>query len=184
MILLGKTILLKDINIKDSKFITNIRKKKDISRYLNNPPKDLSHQLRWTKENIRDEKTRDFIILNKKKIKIGTIALNEIDFKKRSAEWGRWICAGNSYQSIESFLLLAKYSFYKLNLKNIYSLTNINNNKVINFHIRAGGKYKGIIKNKYLMRGKKIHAAKYTYNKESYLKLKKKFFKAFSFSFL
>jgi len=183
MILVGKSILLRNINIKDSKFITSIRKKKSISKYLNNPPKDINHQLRWTRENIRNEKTCDFIILNKKKRKIGTIALNEIDFKKKNAEWGRWICEGNSHQSIESFLLLAKYSFYKLNLKSIYSLTNINNNKVINFHIRAGGKYNGIIKNKYLMRGKKIHAAKYTYNKKSYLKLKKKFLRAFIFSF-
>ena len=183
MMLVGKTILLRDINTKDSKFITSIRKKKNISRYLNSPPKDINYQLMWTRENIKNEKTRDFIILNKKKRKIGTIALNDINFKKKNAEWGRWICSGNSYQSIESFLLLAKYSFYKLNLKSIYSLTNINNNKVLNFHVRAGGKYNGIIKNKYLMRGKKIHAVKYTYNKKNYLKLKKKFLKTVSFSF-
>ena len=179
MILVGKTILLRNININDSKFITSIRKKKNISKHLNNPPKNIKHQLKWTRENIKNKKTRDFIILNKKKGKIGTIALNDIDFKNKNAEWGRWICLGNSYPSIESFLLLSRYAFYKLNLKNIYSLTNINNNKVLNFHIRAGGKYNGIIKNKYLMRGKKIHAAKYTYNKENYLKLKEKFLRTF-----
>ena len=69
MILVGKSILLRNINIKDSKFITSIRKKKSISKYLNNPPKDINHQLRWTRENIRNEKTCDFIILNKKKEK-------------------------------------------------------------------------------------------------------------------
>jgi RimJ/RimL family protein N-acetyltransferase len=183
MILIGKTIQLRNILIKDSKFIATIIKKKSVSKYLNNPPTDINHQIKWTRENIKNKGTRDFIILNKKRKKIGTIALNDIDFKKRSAEWGRWICLGNSFQSIESFLLLLKYSFYNLKLKNIYSLTNIKNNKVLNFQIRSGGKYCGTIKNKYLMRGKKIHAVKYTFNKKSYLKLKKKIVKAFNFNF-
>ena len=167
----------------DSKFITTIRKKKSVSRYINNPPLNLDHQIEWTRQNIENKKTRDFIILNKKKERIGTIALNDIDFKKRKAEWGRWICLGNSYQSIESFLLLSKYSFYNLKLKNIYSLTNIKNDKVLNFQIRAGGKYCGIIKNKYLMRGKRVHAVKYAFNKKNYLKLKKKIVKAYNPNF-
>ena len=104
MLLIGKTIQLRNILITDSKFITITRKKKSVSRYLNNPPLDLNHQIKWTKKNIENKETRDFIILNKKKERIGTIALNDINFKKRHAEWGRWICLGNSYQSIESFL--------------------------------------------------------------------------------
>ena len=183
MLLIGKAIQLRNILITDSKFITITRKKKSVSRYLNNPPLDLNHQIKWTKKNIENKETRDFIILNKKKERIGTIALNDINFKKRHAEWGRWICLGNSYQSIESFLLLSRYSFYNLKLKNIYSLTNIKNNKVLNFQIRAGGKYSGIIKNKYLMRGKKTHAVKYTFDKKSYLKLKKKIIKIHNFNF-
>ena len=167
----------------DSKFITTIRKKKSVSRYINNPPLNLDHQIEWTRQNIENKKTRDFIILNKKKERIGTIALNDINFKKRNAEWGRWICLGNPCQSVESFLLLSRYSFYNLKLKNIYSLTNIKNNKILNFQIRAGGKYSGIIINKYLMRGKKIHAVKYTFNKKSYLKLKKKIIKIHNLNF-
>ena len=181
MLLVGKTICLRNILLKDSKFLFSTRRKNNVGRYLNDPPKNLRHQLVWMKENIKSQKTKDFIILNKKRKRIGTIALNDIDYKKKNAEWGRWICLGSSYQSIESFLLLSKYSFYNLKLKNIYSLTNQKNNKVVNFQIRAGGKYCGIIKNKYLIKGKKTHAIKYIYNKESYQKLKRKFVKIYKF---
>ena len=183
MLIIGKTIQLRNILIKDSKFINAIRRKRNVSRYLNNPPINLNHQIKWMKKNIKNKGTKDFVILNKKRERIGTIALNDIDFKKRSAEWGRWICLGNSFQSIESFLLLSKYSFYSLKLKNIYSLTNIKNNKVLNFQIRAGGRYCGIIKNKYIIRGKKIHAVKYIFNKKSYLKLRKKIEKTYNLNF-
>ena len=181
MLLVGKTIRLRNILLKDSKFLFSTRKKNNVSRYLNDPPINLHHQLIWMRKNIKNKKTKDFIILNKKRKRIGTIALNDIDYKKKNAEWGRWICLGSSYQSIESFLLLSKYSFYNLKLKNIYSLTNQKNNKVVNFQIRAGGKYCGIIKNKYLMKGKKTHAVKYIYNKKSYQKLKRKFVKIYKF---
>ena len=177
MLLVGKTIRLRNILLKDSKFLFSTRKKKYISRYLNDPPINLRHQLVWMRENIKNQKTKDFIILNKKRKRIGTIALNDIDYKKKNAEWGRWICLGSPYQSVESFLLLSKYSFYNLKLKNIYSLTNQKNNKVISFMISAGGKYYGIIKNKYLMKGKKTHAVKYIFNKKSYHKLKRTFAK-------
>ena len=183
MLLIGRTIQLRDIQIRDSKFVTSLRKRGSVSRYLNNPPINVDHKIKWTKQNIKNKKTRDFIILNKQNKRIGTIALNDINFKKGNAEWGRWICLGNSFQSIESFLLLSKYSFNKLKLKNIYSLTNIKNDKVLNFQIRAGGKYCGIIKNKYLIRGKKIHAVKYTFNKKSYLKLEKKTIKSSKLNF-
>ena len=175
MQIFGKTIFLRNILIKDSKFLVSLRKKKNISKYLNNPPKNIKHQLIWIKKNIKDKTTRDFIIFNKNKEKIGTIALNNIDYEKRKAEWGRWICLGNSLQSVESFLLLSKFSFDHLKLKHIYSLTNFKNVKVINFQIRSGGRYSGFIKNKYLIRGKKTHAVKYIFNKKFYLKLKKKF---------
>ena len=62
-------------------------------------------------------------------------------------------------------------------------MLNINNNKVLNFQIRAGGKYCGIIKNKYIIRGKKIHAVKYIFNKKNYLKLKKKIGKTYNLNF-
>ena len=40
-----------------------------------------------------------------------------------------------------------------------------------------------VIKNKYTMRRKKIHAVKYIFNKKSYLKLRKKIKKTYNLNF-
>ena len=51
MLLIGRTIQLRNIQIRDSKFVTSLRKRASVSRYLNNPPINVDHQIKWTKEN-------------------------------------------------------------------------------------------------------------------------------------
>ena len=53
---------------------------------------------------------------------------------KKQAEWGRWICQGTTIQNIEAIIILLTFGFEQLRFKEIYSLTNINNRKVVNFH--------------------------------------------------
>ena len=106
----GKFVLLKKMNLSDADFIYNLRKKKDISLYLHNPPKSLSFQKKWMMNNIKDKKTQDFMIIKKSNNrKIGTIALNKIT--KSNAEWGRWISKGNIIENIESVIILLNYGF-------------------------------------------------------------------------
>ena len=61
MLLVGKTIRLRNILLKDSKFLFSTRKKNNVSRYLNDPPINLRHQLVWMRKNIKNQKTKDFI---------------------------------------------------------------------------------------------------------------------------
>ena len=65
----GKFVSLRSLSIKDSKFIFNLRKIKKISYYLHQPPNTLKDQKVWSENNIKDKKTKDFIIVSKKKIK-------------------------------------------------------------------------------------------------------------------
>ena len=174
MIINGNFVYLKSISIKDSFFIYNLRKKKKISLHLHKPPKSINHQKNWIIKNIRNKESLDFIILNKKtKKKIGTIGLDKI--KKLSAEWGRWICTGQTHENIEAILILLNYGFYKLKLKEIYSLTNINNHKVVNFHKNTNSIYKGIKKSLFLINNKKIDAVKYSFTKRKFKNFQKKF---------
>ena len=172
----GKFIYLKTIRENDSRYIFNLRKLKKISLYLNNPPKKISDQTSWIKKNIKNLKTLDFLIYDKKNNKkIGTIGFNNIDKENFKAEWGRWICTGTSIQNIESAIILIDYGFKKLNFKKIYSLTNFKNKKVLNFHKRTGAKFKGKIKNKYIISGKPIDAFCYEFNKKKFISFKKRF---------
>ncbi len=175
MIIKGKFVYLKSISLNDSLFIFRLRQKKLVSLYLHKPPKSVKDQKRWICSNIKNNKALDFIIVNKKKNKkIGTIGLNNI--QKNSAEWGRWIAQGNSVQNIESVLLLLNYGFEKLKLKNIYSLTNKNNKKVLSFHNKTSAINKGLIKSYFIIKKKKIDAIKYSFTKINFNKFKKKFY--------
>ena len=174
MLIKGKFIYLKKISLNDDKFIYYLRNKKSISNYLHSPPKSINDQKKWISNNIRNIKTLDFIICrNKDKKKIGTIAFDKIN--KFNAEWGRWISQGNTFENIESVIILLNYGFNTLKLKNIYSLTNKDNIKVINFHKNTSALYKGIIKSFFKINNKKKDAIKYEFNKKRFDSFKKKF---------
>ena len=105
----GKFVYLKKIVISDANFIYRLRKKKNISLFLHNPPKSLCAQKKWMISNIKNKRNLDFIILSKKNNKkIWYNTLNNIT--KKDAEWGRWISQGNIIENIDipvlSFLIL------------------------------------------------------------------------------
>ena len=60
-------------------------------------------------------------------------------------------------------------------MKEIYSLTNINNSKVVNYHKNTTAKYNGIIKSFFFINNKKTDAVKFTFTKKNFLEFKKKF---------
>ena len=175
MIIKGNFVYLKSLSIKDSYFIYKLRKKNKISKYLHKPPKSVHDQIKWIKKNIKEKDTLDFVIICKKTNKrIGTIGFDKI--KKSNAEWGRWICLGTTIQNIEATIILLKFGFERLKLKEIYSLTNINNRKVLNFHKNTTAKYNGIMKSFFLINNKKTDAVKFAFTKKNFVKFKKKFY--------
>ncbi len=172
----GKYVYLKSLELNDCKYIFNLRKLKKISQYLNDPPKKISDQILWIKNNIKNINTLDFLIYDKYNQKrIGTIGFNDINKKKSLAEWGRWICTGTSLQNIESAIILLDYGFNKLKFKRIYSLTNSKNKKVLNFHKGTKAIFKCEITNKYIILGKPVSAIRYEFDKRRFLAFKKRF---------
>ena len=174
MLIKGKFVYLKKISLKDDKFIYNLRNKKNVSNYLHSPPKSIDEQKKWISNNIKNIETLDFIICrNKDKKKIGTIAFDKIN--KFNAEWGRWISQGNIFENIESVIILLNYGFNFLKFKNIYSLTNKDNIKVINFHKNTKALNQGTIKSFFKINNKRKDAIKYSFNKKRFNNFKKKF---------
>ena len=170
----GKFIYLKKIKINDASYIYKLRRKKNTSLFLNDPPTSLEAQKKWMIDNIKNKTNLDFIIFSKKNNKkIGTIAFNNIT--NIDAEWGRWISQGNIIENIESVIVLLDFGFSRLNLRNIYSLTNVRNKRIVNFHKNTTAINKGIIKSFYLIKNKKTDAIKFSFNKKMFEIFKKKF---------
>ena len=173
MRIIGKFVYLKRISHSDSDYVYKLRKKKNISLYLHKPPKSVDDQAKWISNNLNNKKALDFIIFKRKNNKrIGTIGFDQIN--KLNAEWGRWICEGDAHENIESVIILLNYGFRKLKLKNIYSLTNIHNKKVVNFHKNTTAQYRGRIKSLFLIDNKKVDAIKFSFNKINFEIFKKK----------
>ena len=170
----GKFIYLKRINIKDANFIFKLRRKKSIGLYLHKPPISIKFQKKWILKNLENKKVLDFVIYRKKNNKrLGTIAFDKIT--RLNAEWGRWISQGNIVENIEAVIVLLGYGFNIIKLKNIYSLTNKNNIKVVNFHKNTTAKYDGVIKSLFRINNKKVDAVKFNFNKKRFNKFKRKF---------
>lgn len=174
MIIKGKFVSLKSIDIKDAQFIYNLRKKKNISLFLHKPPKSINFQKKWIQNNLKNKKSLDFIILRKlNKKRIGTICFDNI--RNNTAEWGRWISLGNIIENIESVILLLSFGFNNLKLNKIYSLTNIKNKKVINFHKNTLASNEGLFKLQSKKKNDKMVTQKYSFNKKKFKDFKKKF---------
>lgn len=116
---------------KDREFLRNIRNKNKQFFFKQNYITKTQHQ-EWLKQQNATKKCFIFIIFeSQKQIKLGTISLVNVDFKKRTAVLGR-------------FILLEKYrylGFGKLVVKKFEEICrNINIHKIM-LYLRSGNKH-------------------------------------------
>ena len=118
--LVSNNIYLEKLSIKYSSELFKIRRKKNLIKFLSPISNNPIDQKKFI---INDKRLGNYLfgIFNHKKILIGTIGIYNISNKK-NAEWGRWICEGNSIESIESLYLLIKFAFEELKLNMIFSI--------------------------------------------------------------
>lgn len=138
--LILNNIYLEELSTKYSSDLFKLRKRKNLTRFLSPISGNPDDQRKFI---IKDKKFGNYFfgIFNNKKNLIGTIAIYNIS-RHRDAEWGRWICKGNSKESIESLYLLIKYAFEELKLNTIFCRTLSSNIKVLNIHKKLGFIYK------------------------------------------
>lgn len=141
MLIEGRKINLRLVNLEDAKFILDLRMNEKLNKYISDVDDDLKKQREWLKKYKRresEEKEYYFIIESKSEEKLGTVRI--YDLKSDSFSWGSWIIKDNapSYASIESVLLIYKFGFYKLGFKNSHFEVRKENDKVVSFHKRFG----------------------------------------------
>lgn len=139
--LASNNIYIEQLSIKYYLKLFKIRRKKNLTKFLSPVSKNPIDQKKFI---VNDKKLGNYFfgIFNHKKNLIGTIGIYNISNKK-NAEWGRWICEGNSIESIESLYLLIKFAFEELKLNMIFCRTLSSNVKVLNIHKKLGFIHKG-----------------------------------------
>ena len=147
MIIKGKNIILRTVEIEDAKFIFEIRHNKAKTRYLSKISGTVETQKEWISEYKKREKANQeyyFVIESKNNEKLGLVRM--YDFKiinqKKSFCWGSWIIRDDAPKTtaIESALQIYEFGFKKQNFDMSHFDVRKGNDKVVAFHKRFGAK--------------------------------------------
>lgn len=144
MILESKTIYLRLAEVKDAKFILDLRKNDKYNKYLSKVDEDIKKQEEWLNAyKQRESKNLEFYFIihrldNKKQI--GTVRVYDFIDNNYSFCWGSWILNEDKtrYAALECTLLIYDFAFGKLGFKKCHMDMRKNNLKIIEYHKRLG----------------------------------------------
>ncbi len=143
MIIYGKNINMRTVEIEDAKFICDMRQNENKTKYLSKVSGTIDTQKEWIKDyKIRENKKKEFyfILESKDKEKLGAVRM--YDFRDGSFCWGSWLIKENAPKTtaIESALQIYEFGFYNLGFAKSHFEVRKGNDKVIAFHKRFGAK--------------------------------------------
>ena len=143
MLLSGKNINLRTVEIEDAYFIYTMRQNQNKTKYLSKVTGTVDSQKEWIKnykQREEDKKEFYFIIESKNEEKLGLVRM--YDFKNESFCWGSWLIKEDAPKTtaIESALQIYEFGFYKLGFEKSHFDVRKGNDKVIAFHRRFGAK--------------------------------------------
>ena len=143
MLLEGKNINLRTVEIEDADFIYTMRQNRKKTKYLSKVTGTVDSQKEWIKnykQREDEEKEFYFLIESKNSEKLGLVRM--YDFKNDSFCWGSWLIKEDTPKTtaIESALQIYEFGFYKLGFEKSHFDVRKGNDKVIAFHQRFGAK--------------------------------------------
>lgn len=136
---IGEAFQLRPVHASDAEFIYSIRTDPVLSEFIGETRDGLDGQKEWLA--AYESQDGDFYFIVEKArgaIPVGTIGIYDIDFKSKSAEWGRWLIMPGSSAAVESALLLYRFAFNVLKLEHVYCRTVVENCAVHSFHSSCG----------------------------------------------
>ena len=143
MLICGKNINLRTVEIEDAEFIFSMRQNQNKTKYLSKVTGTVESQKEWIKNyKQREENKKEFyfVIESKDKEKLGLVRM--YDFQDDSFCWGSWLIKEDAPKTtaIESALQIYEFGFYNLRFEKSHFDVRKGNDKVIAFHKRFGAK--------------------------------------------
>ena len=168
MIIIGKNINLRTVEIHDAEFIFSMRQNDFKTKYLSKVTGTIDSQKEWIQNYIQREKDSKefyFVLESKKDEKLGLVRM--YDFQDTSFCWGSWLIKENAPKTtaIESVLQIYEFGFYKLGFSKSHFEVKKGNDKVIDFHKRFGAEIINENEEEYF----------FNFEKKDYILIKKKY---------
>lgn len=143
MLICGKNINLRTVEIEDAEFIFSMRQNQNKTKYLSKVTGTVESQKEWIKNyKQREEEKKEFyfVIELKDEKKLGLVRM--YDFQDDSFCWGSWLIKEDAPKTtaIESALQIYEFGFYNLGFEKSHFDVRKGNDKVIAFHKRFGAK--------------------------------------------
>jgi len=117
--------------------------------FFNVFPLSVSGQARWFESLLQRDDKKLFIIETKESLPVGTIGLDNIDWKNQSAEFGNILIEpahqGRGFAS-DATLVLLKFAFEDMNMNRIYLKVFNWNEAAIQLYVRCGFQKEGVLR--------------------------------------
>jgi RimJ/RimL family protein N-acetyltransferase len=140
----GRFARLRPVAESDAEFLFKLRNNPKLTRFVNDGPATMADQRAWLRRYFAKEDDCNFIVHSKTLDRpVGTIALYDIQFSKKVAEYGRWLVLDQPRAAIEADLLIQCHAFDTLGLDRLVFGVLAANVKVVNYHIRYGARQTG-----------------------------------------
>ena len=141
----GKLISLKLVRIKDAEFISKLRQKKELNKYISITSTNLDDQKKWIESYLKKEEKKKefyFIIQNKKNESCGTVRIYNIDKEKKECVWGSFILDKNrpNRASYETIKLSLAFAFRTLKMEKVLLDVCKENKRAIHIYEKSGFK--------------------------------------------
>ena len=176
-IIKGKHIILREVTYKDVDRIVSWRNDKNLGKFLGTEKLTKKKQCEFLKHYF--ERDNDFYFIAEMiaySKPIGTVAIFDIDYASKRAEFGRLLVLNNCRMfSFEISYLALKFAFETLKLHKVYGGVQKENIKALRFDLSLGFHKEGILK-EHWWNGQKLDdvilAAMF---EDDYIKLKEKY---------
>lgn len=133
--LVGKRIVLRSVLESDAEFILTLRNNPDLNQFIHDTDPSLEKQQEWTRR--QQQRSDDFymIIEDHDGRSLGTLGVYNINRKKKTFEWGRWLIVPGApfYVAAESALLAYWFAFNDLSLEEAVFVVKTRNVTVCNY---------------------------------------------------
>ena len=135
-IIFGKYLNLRIAIESDAEFILDLRLNPELNKFIGKTDPSVEKQREWLTKTYKNENDFMYIIEDKNSNKCGTIALYDIDYVKKRAEWGRLILQKDTLFSIpiEASIQLLNFAFKKMKLVELYGGASNVNKSVVDYH--------------------------------------------------
>lgn len=163
----GTSINLRDITLDDVEFIFALRSDAVKTRHLHAISPDIAEQYSYIQRYFTKENEWYFIIEAKDGEQLGTVRI--YDVQGDSFCWGSWLIKDGAPMktALESALLIYEYGFYTAGFNHVHFDVRKGNTRVQKFHERMGAWKTGETEDSIL----------YGYDRDTYEKVKARFFK-------